>query len=307
LLPTRARLIVVTERQLVSRPENAPVPLELWEADGEGALEQNWTAGDFSAQIEVDRHIEAFGVTFGMSGLLELLPPEKRAIVARRLSVAGDPAWVTARVAWQFAWEKAGVNPMTAGSAVLDQARLGFVTGRAVLAQRFDPSRYREADYDDPPAWEEREWDIPTSFWWGFTAPKTSHQDWERGSFIGAGTGPKGSCRMKLEGVHFLTESLQSLLPAGERASSGEALPTEAPAKDNPGGRPTAEWWDDMWCHVIGQIYDGTLTPSSQAAIEKAMHSWANDRGHEPAVSTIRLRARKLYKTLKKVENSLDR
>jgi hypothetical protein len=112
---------------------------------------------------------------------------------------------------------------------------------------------------------------------------------------------------MRLEGVHFLAESLQSLLPAARTAAPVEETRAKALANDNPGGRPTAEWWDDLWCHVMAQIYAGVLTPNSQAKIEKAMHSWANDHGHEPAVSTIRLRARKLYRALKEVENSLDK
>ncbi|WP_395018429.1 hypothetical protein [Dongia sp.] len=55
---------------------NQDVPRDFWWAEGHGALEQDWAAGDFSTWI---RHgsvqLKAFGVTFALTDIQKLLPP----------------------------------------------------------------------------------------------------------------------------------------------------------------------------------------------------------------------------------------
>lgn len=60
------------------------------------------------------------------------------------------------------------------------------------------------------------------------------------------------------------------------------------------GGRPPAEFWDDMWAAIAAQLYDGTLQPKTQADIERSMADWIQANGHDAASSTIRGRARRL-------------
>jgi len=71
------------------------------------------------------------------------------------------------------------------------------------------------------------------------------------------------------------------------------AAPVTPAAKK--GGRPTAEFWDDMWAAVAFSLYDGDLVPKSQADVERAMTLWIEGQGHSAAVSTIRARARRLW------------
>ena len=61
------------------------------------------------------------------------------------------------------------------------------------------------------------------------------------------------------------------------------------------GGRPPAEFWDDMWASIAASLYAGGLVPKSQADIERAMTGWIESRGKTAAVSTIRARARRLW------------
>ena len=96
-----------------------------------------------------------FGVTFALSGVLDMLPFEQRGKTAHRLSVAGNPAWVSARPAIQFAHEKAGFSMAAAAAAIFEHAQLGFLTGRAVLSERFGDAH--ETLFISA----EREWDIP--------------------------------------------------------------------------------------------------------------------------------------------------
>lgn len=289
LIKSKARLLIMDER----RTESAEIPRDFWSPGTSFGMEQNWDVGDFSLVGER----QAFGVTFALSGVVEMLPVERRAVATKQLSVAGNPAWITARAARVIPFQ-AGVSRQHTGAVILDQARLGFITARAVLAERSRSGKSPRF------FWNAREWDVPDWFWREFTRDGKSSQDWERGIFTGEGRGPEGECSATLTGVYFLAESLQVLPPPIEPAAKTEELPTEAPSQLNPGGRPPREWWDDMWCAVWGQIYRGDFEPKTQAAVEKAMHDWAAAHGHEPAVSTIRPKARKLIAACKaEVEN----
>lgn len=293
LVKSRARLLTREER----RASNVDLPSTFWWAEGEEALEQDWTTGDFATWIDGTDQYRAFGVSFSLDGLLEMLPFEGRAAAARQMSVASDPAWVTARDAPQFAFAKAGFEFYDPETAIIARARLGFITARAVQVDRADdPQRTGRLGLVK----QEREWDVPDWFWQNFTG-QGFFQDWTHGSFEGQGVSPDGWCQLKLQGVHFLTASLEALLPA--------APPTQAdePQKTPPGGRPALAWWDDMWCAVWGLIYHGDFKPATQADVERAMHTWASKNGHDAAVSTVRLKARKLFHAYsKEVENFLD-
>ena len=91
LIRSRAQLFKRHNIELVE----ADLPKEFWWATGHEALEQNWKHGDFSTWIDRSFHWQAFGVRFALEDLLKLLPVEQHASVRRRLSVAGNPAWVS--------------------------------------------------------------------------------------------------------------------------------------------------------------------------------------------------------------------
>ena len=79
--------------------------------------------------------------------------------------------------------------------------------------------------------------------------------------------------------------------PAAQPAASIATAPKK-------GGRPPAEFWDDMWAAMASALYDGTLQPKTQADIERAMADWIEGNGHNAAISTIRARARRLWDRL---------
>lgn len=240
LVRTKARLLIVGN----DRAENVPIPAGFWWAEGHEALEQDWSIGDFSTWIDKRIQWRAFGVHFALADILEMLPADRRPTAARTMSVAGNPAWLGAKEARRFTYERGGANPIRAADVLMDQCRLGFVQARAVLSQQAEGGR--------PNNWsaEEREWDIPPWFWENFTAKDSSSQDWERGLFAGKGRAPNGRCWITLTGVYFLAESLNVLLPA-----NADTLQTEPSAIPNPGGRPRKEWWDDLWCAVWGEVH----------------------------------------------------
>ncbi|MEO6360323.1 MAG: hypothetical protein ABIO43_07110, partial [Sphingomicrobium sp.] len=90
---------------------------------------------------------------------------------------------------------------------------------------------------------------------------------------------------------------------------SFEFSPSMEPKQDtrkalvsNKGGRPPAEFWDDMWAEIASALYVGDLNPKSQADIERAMASWIDLSGHSAADSTIRRRARRLWDRIAAVD-----
>lgn len=61
------------------------------------------------------------------------------------------------------------------------------------------------------------------------------------------------------------------------------------------GGNPGHEFWDDMWAAIAFALYDGALTPKSQADVERAMIEWIEGKGRSAAESTVRKRARLIW------------
>lgn len=72
--------------------------------------------------------------------------------------------------------------------------------------------------------------------------------------------------------------------------------PVQPPKKK--GGRPPAEFWDDMWAEIAAALYNGDLAPKSQADVERAMIGRIEGLGFSAAESTVRGRARRLWDRL---------
>ena len=64
------------------------------------------------------------------------------------------------------------------------------------------------------------------------------------------------------------------------------------------GGRPPAEFWDDMWAAIATALYSGELHPKSQADVQRAMSEWIEGNGYSAADSTVKARARRLWDLL---------
>jgi hypothetical protein len=79
---------------------------------------------------------------------------------------------------------------------------------------------------------------------------------------------------------------------------AGQPLSFERESPKRLGGRPPAEFWDDLWAYIGASLYNGDLSPKNQADIEKAMAEWIDAQGHSAATSTVRSRARRLWDRL---------
>jgi hypothetical protein len=99
----------------------------------------------------------------------------------------------------------------------------------------------------------------------------------------------------KLAIAAFDYDAGASPTPAAQPVASVATLPKK-------GGRPPAEFWDDMWVAIAVALYDGTLKPKTQADVERAMAEWITANGHSAANSTVRARARRLWDCIQAVD-----
>ena len=177
LIRARARVLVVGDR----RSEDDLVPAEFWSTGQRAGLAQNWAAGDFSGKtgsLGTDRW-QAFDVTFALSGVLDFLPFEQRAVPLAVYRSPGSRIGCPRARQFSLACKAPGIT--SGPAAILEHARLGFVAGKAVLAQRFKHRGSSEL------LWEEREWNIPDWFWESCARAGESFQDWALGNLHGGG------------------------------------------------------------------------------------------------------------------------
>lgn len=213
------------------------VPREFWRGDGSELPTQNWIAGDFNAGTENGEHWCAFGVRFDLEGLLALVPSEDRAAVRLRHSVAGNPAWVSARDAINLGAQEPECSVTTAGGTVVEQCRLGFLIARAVEMRFVN-------DESDGLNFEDRECDIPPWCWESFSSDDVIIEQLILGRFAGDVRAPYGFGAITLSGVHFLRTSLDmlSVSAAGAQPVLGE----QEPAKPNLPEATLIKWWNKI-------------------------------------------------------------
>lgn len=289
LLTARAKLLIIDGKQ----SEWALVPKGFWWADGHEALNADWRAGDFSTWIDQKYLLQAFGVEIALAGILEMVPFEQRAMLTLSLSVASNPDWVSAREARWLAHPNANGDPRLGQVAIIVQARVGLVTGRAIAAEGVDPSGPGD-DWD----WSEREWNIPTWFWANFTDPDTSSKDWETGKFSGTGMAPNGRMSITLTGVHFLRANIEAL--AWKDGDEVKAVTTPKST-----GRKPEYDWPAATNRIWGEIYRGDLVPKNQAQLESAFVRVLRKGEKEPSESTVRPYAKRIWDEMQReAENS---
>jgi hypothetical protein len=130
---------------------------------------------------------------------------------------------------------------------------------------------------------------VPAEFWWA-EGEGALKQNWRTGDFD---TWIDQEVHLRAFGVKFLRADIEKLIAVVPPVA---AEPVQQSA--DKGGRPAAEFWDDLWVEISRQIYTGQLVPSKQADILKAMQQWCSDHGHNDAASTLRPRAGKLWNAL---------
>ncbi len=218
-------LVVENERR-----SETSLPAAFWEVDRYSELVEDWQSGDFSSVIDSERWV-ALSVRFDFRGVLELLPFERRALATRNLSVAGNPLWMSAQIARRFAYEHCGVSVHGSDKFIVEQARVGFLAGRAVLAQ------CAGAQSSGRWLWEIREWNIPASFWGALHWQSVAN--WEVGKF----TAEIGSRFVTVSSVHFTAESVRALAAPDAGLPDVPIEPIPETPKPPLSVAKLKEWW----------------------------------------------------------------
>ena len=74
-----------------------------------------------------------------------------------------------------------------------------------------------------------------------------------------------------------------------------------APTENRTTGRPRKEYWEAALIEMFERLWLGTLTPTKQADIERAMADWISAKYDErPSEQSIRSRSSKIWKSYKK-------
>ncbi len=208
----------------------------------------------------------------------------KGAGFARAEKVESNEEWMSAAEAEQLLKPAFGTHE--ARLTICKRAHSGMIRARA---QRLITDS-RAADNVE----------IPRVFWWA-EGHDALNQNWKAGDFDTwvdssrlTGNFHYSALKVHFEAfnVSFLRADIETLIPAGTPAPAEAPAAVPAPVV---GGRPPADWWDDLWIEICRQLYAGDLKPKKQTDIENAMLQWLSNRGKTPSTSTIRPRARKLW------------
>lgn len=144
--------------------------------------------------------------------------------------------------------------------------------------------------------------ELPTAFWWA-EGHEALHANWRAGDFD---TWPKGQpslsdVHLEAFNVSFLRTDLERIMPPPKVAPA--SLQEDVRPPRNKGGRPKREFWEELWVEIARQLYVGDLKPKTQADIENAMHQWIVAKGYTASESTVRDRARMLWRVIEQDGN----
>lgn len=96
----------------------------------------------------------------------------------------------------------------------------------------------------------------------------------------------------------------RTLLPVDQAEPSPSITPSTdelaEPAAQNLGGRPRADWWEDLWIEMCRQIMAGTLKFDTIADVVRAMQDYLQSIHRSAHESTLKRAARKLQVALQK-------
>jgi hypothetical protein len=136
---------------------------------------------------------------------------------------------------------------------------------------------------------------IPHSFWWA-EGEAALTQDWKSGDFE---TYINQQVRLRAFAVSFSWDDFKPWIPDSEAPIESLSAPAEEGSQAK-GGRPPADWWEDLLIDLSFRYFKGDLKPKSQADIVRAMQEWITAHGCDAAESTVKLRAKKLLTAIQK-------
>jgi hypothetical protein len=205
----------------------------------------------------------------------------KGAGFARAEKMETKEEWVTAAEARQLL-KPVFNSEYTAQMTICERAHAGLIRSRARHFIRTHRGSERRSDNCE----------ISKDFWWG-EGHEVLKQTWTAGDFE-AWTRDQ-EVRMQAFAVSFLRADIEKMIPAKLESTAAPTPPSSAK-----GGRPPADWWEDLLIAMCFRHFRGDLQPKKQADIEGAMKDWITQQGYDAADSTIRSRAKKVWQAIQR-------
>jgi hypothetical protein len=204
----------------------------------------------------------------------------KEAGFARAEKVESKEDWIGAADTVQLL--KPVMTPYTAQMTICTRAHSGLIRARA---DRFMTDSKMADNYE-----------VPKAFWWA-EGNEALEQNWKTGDFE---TWIDHRVHLRAFGVSFLRADIEKMIPASKLEAPPAPVAAPPASSAAAGGRPSADWWEDLLIDVCFQHFRGDLQPKKQADIERAMQQWITGHGYNAADSTIRIRARKVWQAIKR-------
>jgi Hypothetical protein (DUF2513) len=149
---------------------------------------------------------------------------------------------------------------------------------------------------------ERSDFEIPKEFWFA-EGHEALTQNWTAGDFDSWVDSNRftGNCRFSGLKVHMEAFAVSFLRPDIEKLIPTESVqPVAPPSSTAVGGRPPADWWEDLLIDLCFKHFHGELPHQKQADIVRAMQEWITAHGYDASESTIKIRARKLADAIKR-------
>jgi|SRR5579863_453688 len=197
---------------------------------------------------------------------------------ARAGKVERTEEWISGAEAVRLLMPVFNNSAMRAQETICKRAHNGLVRSRA--------ERFIEGEK------ESRDFEIPKGFWWA-EGDSALHQNWPIGDFDT--WVERGNLHLRAFSVSFLRADIEKMIPA-----TVAEPPNPSRGSPSAGGRPPADWWEDLLIDLCFKHFHGDLPHKKQADIVRAMQDWITAHGYDASESTIKLRARKLADAIKR-------
>ena len=176
--------------------------------------------------------------------------------------------------------------------AIVERARVGLVKARAKMLLWNKSGHHLE----------EHDCEIPKEFWRNGVVTA----NWGQGDFgvlwnpsphqWMVGESESDMTDSQVYGVTFVRADIEAMLPVD--GAVGASATSKAVRRNAIAGRPPIADWEAVMIEMGRALYLGDLKPKTQADIEKAIAEYLSDKGGEPAESTIREHARKMWQAI---------
>ncbi len=255
LIGTRARRLIVSG----FIQDGVEVPEKFWWAEGESALDQNWTTGDFSTWIDERIECRAFGVEFMRSDVIAMLAKKADTHAAPQVSPGN---YMPASACLEELKVSFGGDAGRAAEVILANCRAGLVPSRCAKLTWRVTDRYGSETH------ETESCAVPDWAWEECFIADSAILNWQDGIFAGDGVLDGDRYKATAKGIEFdvgamvRIERLAHRVPERAKAGDAETTQTIAPLP-HPKTRRLSDAWPEWVAELAWIIHEQGISPGA--------------------------------------------